>query len=174
MPIYTFGDKSPDISPEAFVHPDAVIIGDVLIGPGCFIAPGAVLRADFASIRIYDGTSIQDHVVIHVNPEKEVIIENDTVVGHGVLMHDTLIKSRCVIGMGSVLLFDTICEEDVYIAAGSVVTRGSRIQAGKLAAGNPAKVVRDVTPEQLQAAKAGALAYQWLCIQYPKNLKRIG
>jgi phenylacetic acid degradation protein len=173
MPIYAFGDNVPDISPAAYVHPDAVVIGNVQVGARSFIAPCAVLRGDFAPIRIFEGSSIQDHVIIHVNPKTEVIIENDVVVGHGVIMHDTHIKSRCVIGMGSVILFDTVCEEDVYIAAGSVVARGTRIPAGKLAAGNPAIVVRDVTARQLEAAKAGALAYQWLCSQYPKNMRRL-
>lgn len=174
MPIYEFDGKKPDISPEAFVHPEAVIIGDVKIGSGCFIAPGAVIRADFGPAVIQDGTNIQDNAVIHVDPGARVIIEEDVVVGHSAVMHDVHIKSRCVIGIGAVLLNEVVCEEDVIIAAGSVVLNNMHIPAGKLVAGTPAKIIRDVTDEQKAYARTGVELYKGLSRQYQKSLKLIG
>jgi phenylacetic acid degradation protein len=173
MPIYEFDGKKPDISPEAFVHPEAVIIGDVKIGSGCFIAPGVVIRADFGPAVIQEGTNIQDNAVIHIDPGARVLIEKDVVVGHSAVMHDVHIKSRCVIGIGAVLLNEVVCEEDVIIAAGSVVLNNTRIPAGKLAAGTPAKIIRDVTDDQRSYAETGVELYKKLSRQYRKTMKLI-
>ncbi len=173
MPIYEFDGKKPDISPEAFVHPEAVVIGDVKIAGGCFIAPGAVIRADFGPVVIQEGTNVQDNAVIHVDPGARVIIEEDVVVGHSAVMHDVHIKSRCVIGIGAVLLNEVVCEKDVIVAAGSVVLNNMRIPAGKLVAGTPAKIIRDVTDDQKAYARTGVGLYKGLSRQYPKSMKLI-
>lgn len=172
MPIYEFDGKQPDISPEAFVHPNAVIIGDVRIGR-CLIAPGVVIRADFGPITIQDGTSIQDNTVIHVDPGARVIVEKDVLVGHSVVLHDVHIKSRCVIGMGAILLFGVVCEEGVFIGAGSVVPNKMHIPAGKLVAGNPAKIIKDVTPDQKSYAEIAVEGYKQLPQRYQRTMKLI-
>ena len=174
MPIYEFNGKRPAISPDAFVHPDAILIGDVIIAEGCMIAPGAVLRADIGTISIGACTSIQDNVVIHANPGFTVVIEDHVVIGHSAVLHDVHIHSGCVIGMGAVLLFNIVCEQDVFVAAGSLVKNNTHIPAGKLAAGNPATVIRDVTPEQHLEAKLGAEFYAELGRQYKTGMKRVG
>jgi len=174
MPIYELNGKKPAISQDAFVHPDAILIGDVTIGDGCMIAPGAVLRADIGTISIGTGTSIQDNAVIHANPGVRVIIEDHVVIAHGAILHDVHIHSGCVIGMGATLLFNIVCEQNVFVAAGSVVKNNTHIPAGKLAAGNPAIIIRDVTPEQLLEAKLGAEFYVELGKQYKAGMKRVG
>jgi carbonic anhydrase/acetyltransferase-like protein (isoleucine patch superfamily) len=146
MPIYELPGKKPRIAPSAYVHPDANLIGEVSVGNNSFIAPGVVIRADFAPIIIKERTSIQDNAVIHVNPSTQVIVENDVIVGHSVCLHDVHIKSRCVIGMDSILLLNVICEEKVIVASGAVVTSGTHIPTGKLVAGNPARILKDATP----------------------------
>jgi len=173
MPIYEFDGKQPDISPGAFVHPEAVIIGDVRIGSECFIAPGVVIRADFGPAIIKDGTSIQDNAVIHVDPGARVIVEEDVIVGHSAVLHDVHIKSRCVIGIGAILLYEVVCEEDAFIGAGSVVLNNMHIPAGKLAAGIPAKIIRDVTPDQKSYAEKGVELDKKLSKQYQKSMKLI-
>jgi phenylacetic acid degradation protein len=173
MPIYEYNGKQPDISPGAFVHPDAVIIGDVRIGNECLIAPGVVIRADFGPVTIQDGTSIQDNTVIHVDPGARVIVEQDVIVGHSVVLHDVHIKSKCVIGMGAILLFGVVCEEGAFVGAGSVVPNKMRIPAGKLAAGNPAEIIKDVTPDQKSYAKIAIEVYKQLPQQYQKTMKLI-
>jgi phenylacetic acid degradation protein len=171
MPLYELNGKRPQVPSDAFVHPEAVLIGDVTLGHECLIAPGVSLRADFGPIRIGDRSSVQDNAVIHVYPGSQVIIENDITIAHGVILHDVHIKSRCVIGIGAIVLFNVICEEDVFISVGSLVSKGMHIPAGKIVAGNPAKITHDVTEDQKKVAKEGIDYYRGLCKQYLETMK---
>ena len=173
MPIYEFDGKKPTISPTSFVHPEAVLIGDVTIGSRCFMAPGVVIRADCGPVIIQDDTSIQDNTVIHVNPGTEVIVEKEVLVGHSAVLHDVHIKPRCLIGIGAILLFGVVCEEGAFIGAGSVVQSGMHIPAGKLAVGSPAKIIKNVTPEQKAFAEIGIRDYLQLTEKYLKGMKLI-
>jgi len=173
MPLYEFDKKQPQISSHTFIHPEAVIIGDVLIGEHCFIGPGAVIRADFGPVVLGDGVSLQDNAVIHVSPDSRVLIEDDVVIGHAALLHDVHIGPRCIIGMGAILMFNVMCEAGSIIGAGSVVTRDTRVPAGRIASGNPAKIVKTASPEQLETAVAGIRLYQELARTYLKTMKRI-
>jgi len=173
MPIYEFNGRRPVISPEAFVHPEAVIIGDVVIGAHCFIAPGAVVRADFGPVTIGDGTSIQDNVSIHVDPGARVEIAKNVIVAHNASLHDVTLHEWCIVGMGSVLLYGVVCEKGVVVAAGAVVPKGMRIPAGKLAAGNPARVIRDITPEMAVYVSEGVEEYKKLARLYGRTMKEI-
>jgi len=173
VPVYEYNGKRPSISPTSFVHPDAVLIGDVSIGDRCFIAPGVVIRADEGPVVIDCDTSIQDNTVIHVNPGARVVIEREVLVGHSVVLHDVHVMPHCVIGMGAVLLFDVVCEEGVFIGAGTVVPNRMRIPAGKLAAGNPARIIKDVSSAQREYARFGIGDYRKLVEKYSCSLKRI-
>ncbi len=173
MPLYEVDGKRPVISPESFVHPDAVLIGDVTVGRGCFIAPGVVIRADEGPVFIGNGTSIQDNTVIHINPGASVFIGDEVLVGHSTVLHDTRIHEHCVIGMGAILLFGSVCEEGAFIAAGAVVPNGMTIPAGKLAAGNPARIVKDVTEVQKQYARFGIEAYIQLVRRYKETFREV-
>ncbi|MBN2254097.1 MAG: gamma carbonic anhydrase family protein [Deltaproteobacteria bacterium] len=173
MPIYEYEVKQPSVSPSSFIHPDAVVIGDVTIGQRCFIAPGVVIRADNGPIVIGDDTSIQDNTVIHVDKGATVVIERDVLVGHSVVIHDAHIKQRCVIGMGAILLFGVVCEEGVFVGAGAVVPSGMIIPANKLVAGNPARIIKDVTPQQQSYAEYGVRDYIGFTETYRKTMKRI-
>lgn len=173
MPIYEFAGKKPIISPEAFVHPEAVIIGEATIGAECLIAPGAVIRADFGPITVGDGSSIQDNAVLHVTPGDRVVIGKNVIVAHNASLHDVTLHERCVVGMGSVLLQGVVCEEGVIIAAGSVVPQGMRIPAGKLAAGNPARIVKDVSPEMAAYVVAGIEEYRKLARLCRETMKEV-
>lgn len=173
MPIYEFAGKKPVISPTAFVHPQAVVIGDVTIGDECLIAPGAVIRADFGPIRIGDGTSIQDNATLHVTPGDRVLIGRHVVVAHHAVLHDVTLHERCVAGMGAILLQKVVCEEGVIVAAGSVVPQGMHIPAGKMVAGNPARVVKDVSPEMAAYVAMGIDVYKDLSRLYRQTMKEI-
>ncbi len=173
MPLYEVDGKKPQISPDSYVHPDAVLIGDVTVGRRTFIAPGVVIRADEGPVIIGDDTSVQDNAVIHINPGARVVIGNEVIVGHSVILHDAHVHDRCVIGMGAILLFGAVCEEGVFVAAGSVVPYDMRIPAGKLAAGNPAKVIKDVTEPQKQYARFGIEAYLRLVGLYRDTARKI-
>ena len=173
MALYEIDGKRPQVPADSFVHPDAVLIGDVRLGHECFIAPGVAIRAEFGPVEIGNGTNVQDNSVIHVDPGARVIIEEDVIIAHGAILHDVHIKSRCVIGMGAILLFKVVCEEDVIVAAGSVVPKGMQIPAGKIVSGNPAQVLRDVSERQKQAAKGGIIVYRDLCRKYIATMKKI-
>ena len=173
MALYEFEGKKPFVPLDSFVHPQAVLIGDVKIGHECLIAPGASIRADFGPVVIGDRCSIQDNAVIHVFPGSIVTIGDDVTIAHSVLIHDAQIGSRCVIGMGSILLFNVVCEEDVFVSAGSLIQKDTRIPAGKNASGNPAMITHDVTQNQKQMAKAGVDYYCDLCKKYLATLKEI-
>jgi carbonic anhydrase/acetyltransferase-like protein (isoleucine patch superfamily) len=173
MALYKFDGKNPQVPSDSFVHPNAVLIGDIRIGHECLIAPGVSIRADFGPVIIGNRSSVQDNAVIHVYPGSQAVIEDDVIVAHGVILHDVHIHARCLIGVGAIVLFGVICEEDVFVAAGSLVPKGMRIPAGKLAAGNPAKVTRDVTDRDKAAAKDGVESYRYLCRQYLATMKNI-
>ncbi len=173
MALYEFDGKKPDVPSDSFVHPQAVLIGDVRIGHECLIAPGVSIRADFGPIIIGDRSSVQDNAVIHVYPGSQSIIENDVTVAHGVILHDVHIKSRCMIGIGAVVLFNVVCEEDVFVSVGSLVPRGMHIPAGKVVAGSPAAVTRDITEKDKAAARDGIEAYRYLCRTYLATMKAI-
>lgn len=171
MALYEFEGKRPQIPPDSFVHPNAVLIGDVRIGHECLIAPGVSIRADFGPVIIGDRSSIQDNAVIHVYPGSQVIIEDDIIVAHGVILHDVHIHSRCMIGIGAIVLFNVVCEEDVFVSVGSLVPKGMHIPAGKIVAGNPATIIRDITDKDKATAKDGIEAYRYLCRQYLATMK---
>lgn len=173
MALYEFDGKKPQVPANSFVHPDAVLIGDVKVGHECLIAPGVSIRADFGPVIIGNRSNVQDNSVIHVYPESRVIIEEDVTVAHGTLLHDVHIKSRCVIGMGSILLFNVVCEEDVFVSAGSIVPKGMQIPAGKIVSGNPAKITHDVTDAQILLAKEGIDYYRDLCKKYMTTMKPV-
>ena len=173
MALYEFEGKKPFVPLDSFVHPQAVLIGDVKIGHECLIAPGASIRADFGPVVIGDSCSIQDNAVIHVFPGSIVTIGDDVTIAHSVLIHDAQIKSGCVIGMGSILLFNVVCEENVFVSAGSLIQKGMRIPAGKNASGNPAVITHNVTDRQKLTAKAGIDYYRDLCNKYLATMKEI-
>jgi phenylacetic acid degradation protein len=173
MALYEFEGKRPQVPSDSFVHPMAILIGDVKIGHECLIAPGASIRGDFGPIIIGDRSSVQDNAVIHVYPGSKVIIEEDVTIAHGVILHDVHIKSRCVIGIGSIVLFNVVCEEDAFVSVGSLVSKGMHIPAGTIVAGNPAKITHSVSEDQKIIAKEGVNYYRGLCKQYLATMKVI-
>ena len=140
MALYALGDLEPDIHPEAYVHPDAVLIGDVTLGAHSTVWPSAVLRGDHGAIRIGARTSIQDGTVIHTTEEWPTIVGDECVVGHNAHIEAALIGNRCLISSGSVVLNGARVEEGAVVAAGAVVSPNTRIPARRMALGVPARV----------------------------------
>ena len=169
MAIYTFEGKTPKVPDESYVHPQATIIGGVRIGRRCFIGPGAVLRGDLGEIEIGDGTNIQDNCVIHA--DREVIISQNIIIGHGAIIHDVILKSGVVVGMGAVLMNGVVAEEDAIIGAGSVVKEHFKIPKGKIAVGNPAKIIKEIDEEGKKRVLGGLKRYQELPERYKKGLR---
>jgi phenylacetic acid degradation protein len=173
MALYAFEEARPRVDPEAFVHPDAVLIGDVRIGKKCFIGACAVLRADFSRIAVGDGSNVQENCALHVTPGLGITIEEDVVIAHGAMLHDVTVKRGSVVGMNSVLLQGAVVEEEAFVAAGTVVPNGFVVPPRKIVAGNPAKIKKDVPEMYEQLRQAGLTLYQGLPERYRKGLRRI-
>jgi len=163
MPIYTYGDVVPRLGPDVYLAPNATVIGDVVLGAAASIWFGAVLRGDVGWIRIGARTNIQDNAVVHVtNGKANTTIGDDVTVGHLAMLHGCTIGSRCLIGMSSVVLDGAVIEDDCYLAAGSLVTPGTRVPTRTLSLGRPARVVRQLDEADLaQIAEASALYVQY-------------
>ena len=174
MPIYEFEGRKPVIAPSAFIHPQAIIIGDVSIGENCYIGALAVLRGDYGKIKIGSGTNIQELCMLHIEPESEVIIEDNCLVGHSAIIHGPcIIGTLSVIGMGSLISSGCEIKEKSMLAAGSVLPPGKTVASGKIAMGNPAREVKDVDENMQNYNRDAIVFYQDLAARYHKGLKAI-
>lgn len=147
MPVYALGDRTPTIDPDAYVHPDATVIGDVRIGAGSTVWPGAVLRGDYGTITVGERTSVQDGTVVHATADKATTIGSDCVVGHLAHLEGCTVEDGCLIGSGSVVLHDAVVRSGALVAAGAVVGNRTEVPARAMAMGVPAKLRLDAVPE---------------------------
>jgi carbonic anhydrase/acetyltransferase-like protein (isoleucine patch superfamily) len=147
--IFPYLNKFPKIKPDVFLASGVKIIGDVEIGEGTSIWYNSVIRGDINYIRIGSLTNIQDNCVLHITGKNPLIIGNKVTVGHSAILHGATIMDLTLIGMGGIVLEGSVIEEKSIVAAGAVVKPGFIVPSGKLAAGVPAKIVRDLTDEEL-------------------------
>ncbi|MEO8042056.1 MAG: gamma carbonic anhydrase family protein [Acidobacteriota bacterium] len=165
--IKRFGDKNPRLHETAFVTDDALVIGDVEIGEDVSIWFGSVVRGDVNYIRIGDRTNIQDACVIHVSSKDHpTILEHEITVGHRVTLHGCYVESGSLIGIGSIVLDGARIGSRSLIAAGSLVTPGTVIPPESLVMGSPAKVKRQLTPDELENLSRSWQNYVELSRQY--------
>lgn len=151
--ILDYKGNTPKIDESAFIAPNATVIGDVEIGEQSSVWFGTVLRGDIAPIRIGSQTNIQDLSILHETPDMPLVIEDNVTVGHKVTLHSCTIRKNALIGMDSTVLDGAVIGENAFIGAGSLVTPGTEIPANTLAFGRPARVVRDLTDEDLEEMK---------------------
>lgn len=173
MPSYEFEGQRPHIHPQAFVHPQAVLVGDVDIAAHCFVGACAVLRGDFGRIALAEGSNIQENAVAHTGPGGEVRLEAGVIVGHGAILHDASLGRKAFVGMGAILLPGVVLEELAMVAAGAMVPAGMRVPAGQIAAGNPARVHKAVGQALRQQLEEGLALYQGLPRRCLEGLKRL-
>ncbi len=140
MPIYRLKDKTPLIDPTAYVSPDAVIIGDVRIGPEASIWPGAILRGDHGSITIGAQSSIQDGTMVHTTPDSPTVVGDRCVIGHIVHLEGCILEDDCLVGSGSVVLHFARIGSWATVGANAVVPNNMQVPSGALALGVPAKI----------------------------------
>ncbi|MDD9368880.1 MAG: gamma carbonic anhydrase family protein [Acidimicrobiales bacterium] len=172
MPIYALGDLEPTIDPTAYVHPDAVLIGNVHIGAEASIWPGAVLRGDGAAITIGARTSIQDGSVLHVTPIHATTIGDECVIGHLVHLEGCTIEDGSLVGSGAVVLHDAVVRTGALVGAGAVVSGGVEVPSRAMALGIPAKIRPDaVDPDTM--IRMGMLSYVERGAHYRKQLRRL-
>ncbi|MGZ4522944.1 MAG: gamma carbonic anhydrase family protein [Mycobacteriaceae bacterium] len=140
MPLYRLDGPKPRIHPTTFIHPDAVLIGDVTVGAQSSVWGGAVLRADFGHIRIGDRTSIQDGTVLHTTEEWPTVVGDECVVGHNTHLEGCTVEDRCLIGSGSVTLNRAVIRRGSIVGAQALIPEGFEVPSGSMALGVPAKI----------------------------------
>jgi len=164
--ILEYEGKHPKIGARVFIAPNAVVVGDVEIGDDASVWFGVVLRGDSGRIEIGSGSNIQDNTVIHVSRSHPTIIGGDVTIGHGALLEGCVVRDGAVIGMGAIVLHEVEVGEQAMVAAGSVLTPGTRIPARTLAAGSPAQVKKELSGAALRAVEGSASAYRELKNRY--------
>jgi carbonic anhydrase/acetyltransferase-like protein (isoleucine patch superfamily) len=172
VPIYALGDREPQIDPTAYVHPDAVVIGDVRIGAEASVWPGAVLRGDGAPITVGARTSIQDGTVVHCTPMHPTTIGADCVVGHLAHLEGCTIEDGSLVGSGSVVLHDAVVRSGALVGAGAVVSGRTEVPSGAKALGIPARIKPDSVDAEAEitlAAQSYVERGQW----YRKEMRRL-
>ncbi len=159
--ILPFEGKSPRIHPSVFLAPGARVIGDVEIGEQSSIWFNVVIRGDVHFIRIGTRTNIQDLTMCHVTHRKHPLeIGNDVTVGHSAVLHGATIGDRILIGMGAIILDRAVIGNDALVAAGALIREGFKVPPGTLAAGMPARIVRDLTDDEIRSVAQGASNYE--------------
>lgn len=147
MAVYALGEHSPDIAEDAYVHPDAVVIGQVSLGAGATVWPGAVVRADYGPISIGPRTSIQDGAVVHATETLPTRIGSECVIGHNAHLEGCIVEDGCLIGSGSVVLHRVVVRTGALVGAGAVVPNGMEVPSRAMALGVPATVKPDSVAE---------------------------
>ena len=169
MPIYALGDRTPTIHPDAFVHPDAVVIGDVRIGADSSVWPGAILRGDYGTILIGERTSIQDGAVVHAVADYPTVVGDDCVVGHLAHLEGCVVHDRALIGSGSVVLHEANVRSGATVAAGAVVRNRTDVPENALAVGVPATIQPDAS--NIDEIAIGAALYVSNARRYKRDLR---
>lgn len=171
MPVYRLGEFIPVIDPAAYVHPEAVVIGDVIIAADVFVGPGAVLRGDFGRIQLDQGSNLQDTCVMHAFPDKDCVVKKDGHIGHGAILHGCVIGENAMVGMNAVVMDDSVIAKDSMIAACSFVGAGFSCEERSMIMGIPAKVTRTLKDEEIQWKTHGTGEYQQLAVRCKDQLE---
>lgn len=160
--IYEFNGYKPVVHESAFIHPQAVVTGNVIIGRDVYIGPGAALRGDWGEIIIEDGCNVQENCTLHMFPGKSVTLKESAHIGHGAIIHGAIIGVNCMIGMNSVIMDDVIIGNECIIGALAFIKAETIIPARSLVVGNPAKIIKEVSNEMIAWKTMGTKLYQQL------------
>ena len=165
LKVYSIDGITPVVHPTAYVHPSAVLIGDVVIGPRCYVGPLASLRGDFGRIVMHEGANVQDGCVVHGFPDSETVIGVDGHIGHCAVLHGCHIGKNALVGMNAVIMDEAIIGEASIIGACSFVKAGSVIPPRSMVMGTPAKVIRPLRDEEISWKSRGTAQYQQLSVR---------
>lgn len=171
--VYAIEGVIPVIHPTAFVHPTAVLIGDVIIGPGCYVGPNACLRGDFGRLIMEEGSNLQDTCVVHGFPGSDTVIEVDGHIGHGAVIHGARIGRNALVGMNAVVMDGAVIGESAIVAAMAFVKTGMQVPPRSLVMGAPAKVARELTDKEIAWKRKGTHEYQQLAVQCLQQMEEV-
>ena len=160
--VYAIDGLTPVVDPTAFVHPSAVLIGDVIIGPRCYVGPCASLRGDFGRLDVRAGANLQDSCIIHGFPGTDTIVEEEGHIGHAAVLHGCVVKRNALVGMNAVVNDNAVVGESAIVAAMAFVKAGFVVPPRTLVAGIPARVLRELTEQEMAWKIEGTKSYQEL------------
>ena len=164
--VYSFKDFIPVIHESSFIHPQASVTGHVVIGKDCYIGPGAALRGDWGKIVIEDGCNVQENCTVHMFPGITVTLKVNAHIGHGAIIHGATIGRNCLVGMNSVIMDNVELGDECIVGALSFIKEGEKIPSRSLVAGNPGKIIKEVTDEMIAWKTKGTDLYRSL----PKDM----
>lgn len=160
--FYAYKGFKPVVDPSAFVHPQAAVTGNVIIGKNVYVGPGAAIRGDWGGIIIEDGCNVQENCTIHMFPGTTVILKKGAHIGHGAIIHGATIGENAMVGMNSVVMDEVVIGDGSIIGALSFIKAGEVIPPRSLVVGNPGKIIREVSDEMLEWKTMGTALYQQL------------
>lgn len=160
--VYAFQGHVPVVHPSSFIHPQAAVTGQVIIGKKCYIGPGAAIRGDWGKIIIEDGCNVQENCTIHMFPGVTVLLQKGAHIGHGAIIHGATIGKHCLVGMNAVIMDDVVLGDECIVGALSFIKQGEVFAKRSLIVGNPARIIKKVSTEMMQWKKQGTAIYQAL------------
>ncbi len=167
--FYSFNGFIPVVDPSSFVHPQACVTGNVIIGKNVYIGPGAALRGDWGAIIIENGCNVQENCTIHMFPGLTVLLEEGSHIGHGAIIHGAQIGRNSLVGMNAVLMDHVKLGEECIVGALSFIKEGEHFESRSLVVGNPARKIKEVSDEMLKWKSEGTRLYQQLPDEMKKN-----
>lgn len=162
MSYYSFNGFIPVVDPSSYIHDTASIIGDVIIGKDCYVGPGAVIRGDWGRIIIEDGCNVQENCVVHMFPGKHITFESGAHIGHGAVVHGATLKANCLIGMNAVVMDGAVVGKNSIVGALSFVKAEEIIPDNHLYAGNPGRIIKEISADMIEWKTEGTALYQSL------------
>lgn len=171
--VYSIDGIVPVVHPSAFVHESAVLVGDVIVGARAYVGPCACLRGDFGRILVEEGANIQDTCMLHGFPGKDTVVGAEATIGHGAVLHGCVVGRGALVGMNSVVNDNAEVGEDAMVAAMAFVRAEAKIPPRSLAAGIPARVLRELSADEMQWKKDNMLLYQALAGRSAQTMQRV-
>lgn len=164
--VYSFKGFIPVIHESSFIHPQAAVTGNVLVGKNCYIGPGAAIRGDWGKIIMEDGCNVQENCTIHMFPGITVLLKENAHIGHGAIIHGATIGKNCLVGMNSVIMDQVELGDECIVGALTFLKEGEKIPFRSLVVGNPGKIIKQVSDEMINWKAKGTELYQSL----PKDM----
>ena len=171
--IYQFKEYIPVVHESSFVHPQATVIGNVVIGRDAYIGPHCTLRGDFGGILVGDGCNVQESCVVHMFPGREISLGDGAHIGHGAIIHGANIGANCLVGMGAVVMDDAELGDECIVGALAFVKAGMKVPPRKLLVGNPAEIIKDVSDAMMEWKTRGTAIYQRLPRELHESLREV-
>ena len=171
MAFYEFNGIKPIVHPSSFIHPQAAVTGNVIIGKDVYIGPGCALRGDWGKIVIEDGCNVQENCIVHMFPGVTVLLKESAHIGHGAIIHGATIGRNCLVGMNAVIMDEVELGDECIVGALCFIKQGEKIPSRSMVVGNPSKIIRQVSDELIAWKSEGTKLYQQLPKQCFQTLK---